>query len=323
MIKKTVSVIVPVYDVEKYLPRCIESICNQTYTYLEIIVVDDESPDNSGKIAEDYAKKDSRIKVLHIKNKGAAGARNIGLDAHTGDYVFFVDSDDWIESNTIEIMLKKLISSNADIVQCQYIDEYKSQSINHICDNQVEKYNDEEFIKDMIPHWENILIWNKIYKSHLFDGVRFVEGRCIDDEFLTYKVVSNASNVVIIKDYLYHYINRKSGAMGNPQKKKQRHKDQVDFVTQRYSFLIDNYPNLKSVFLQHMCEVLMLVMRNGCYDEETYSYAKCKLKKYSKQVLKDKEIDRLFKKSIVKYLLRSKKNLQPEKERILSEDCFD
>lgn len=318
-----VSVIVPVYDVEKYLPRCIESICNQTYPYLEIIVVDDESPDNSGKIADDYANKYGRIKVLHIKNKGAAGARNVGLDAHTGDYVFFVDSDDWIESNTIEIMLKKLISSNADIVQCQYIDEYKSHSIKHICDNQDENYNDEEFIKDMIPHWENILIWNKIYKSHLFDDVRFVEGRCIDDEFFTYKVVSNSSNIVIIKDYLYHYINRKSGAMGNPQKKKQRHIDQVDFVTQRYSFLLDKYPNLKSVLLQHMCEVLMLVMRNGCYDKETYSYAKSKLKKYSKHALLNKEINLSFKKSILKYLLMFRNKLYPDSEKEIREDYFE
>lgn len=318
-----VSVIIPVYNVEKYLHHCLESICNQTYPYLEIIVIDDESPDNSGKIADALATKDSRIKVLHIKNRGAAGARNVGLDSLTGDYVFFVDSDDWIEPNTIEIMLKKLVDCGADIVQCQYVDEYKSQSINHICYNQVERYSDEEFIEDMIPHWENILIWNKIYKSQLFNGVRFIEGRCIDDEFFTYKVVSNSSDIVIIQNYLYHYINRKSSAMGNVQKNKQRHIDQVDFVTQRYPYLTNKYPRLKGKLLKHLCEVLMSVMRNGCNDTETYSYAKSKLRKFGKQALLNKEIDLSYKKSILKYLFGAQKKLHPDVKKEFREDYFD
>ncbi len=323
MTNSIVSVIIPVYNVEKYLSHCLESVCNQTYPFLEIIVIDDESPDSSGKIADDFAIKDNRIKVLHIKNRGAAGARNVGLDNCTGDYVFFVDSDDWIEENTIEVMLNKLIHSNVDIVQCQYFDEYKSQSIKHKCNHQAEEYDDEEFIGDMITHWEDSLIWNKIYKSQLFNGVRFIEGRCIDDEFFTYKIIANSDKIAIVPNYLYHYLSRKSSAMGSDNKSKQRQIDQVDFVMQRYSVLIHMYPKLKKQLLQHMCEVLMFVMRNSGNAQDAYVYAKSHLKRYAIPALLHKGINVSMKKSIAIYLFGNKKRLQPDAKIDIREDYFD
>lgn len=319
-----VSVVIPVYNVEKYLSQCLESVCNQTYPYLEIIVVDDESPDNSGNIADDFAKKDNRIKVFYIKNRGAAGARNFALDNCTGDYIFFVDSDDYIDRVTIENMVKILTVNAADIVQCQYIDEYIDKSVKHNCIFTENIFNDENFIKDMIPHWEDILIWNKLYKSNLFDNVRFVEGRCIDDEFFTYKVIMNASKIVVIDDFYYHYRNRKSSAMGDKEKQNQRHIDQVDFVTERYEPLSKAYPKLIPVLLEHLAEVLMSVMHNSGNIEETRLYAKSKLKKYFWKVITNKNVSLNIKKSVVMYLF--KKNTQVITQNNVSdlqEDYFD
>lgn len=319
-----VSIIMPVYNVEKYLSQCLESVCNQTYPYLEIIVVDDESPDNSGNIADDYAKKDDRVKVFHIKNRGAAGARNFGLDNCTGDYIFFVDSDDWIEKDAIESMIEKMNSNNCDMVLCQYYDEHTDKSVEHKFLENSFVCTDEEFVKDMVKKWEYILNSNKIYKADAIKNIRFVEGRCIDDEFFTYKAVLNMDRVYICNEYLYHYRMRKSSAMGDVTKQNQRHIDQVDFVTERYEPLSKAYPKLIPVLLEHLAEVLMSVMHNSGNIEETRLYAKSKLKEYFWKIISNKNVSLNIKKSVIMYLF--KKNTQvitQNKVGNLQEDYFD
>lgn len=308
-----VSVVIPVYGVERDLPKCLDSVCCQTYSNLEILVIDDESPDLSGKIADEYAEKDSRVKVFHIKNRGAAGARNVGLDNCSGKYIFFVDSDDWLEANAIEIMIEKLNKDDCDVVQCQYIDEYINKSENHIYHEDHSKCDDKQFIKDMIPHWEYILIWNKLYKKELFENVRFVEGRCIDDEFFTYKVIANSKKITLINDFLYHYRLRKSGAMGNVAKVRQRLIDQIDFVTQRYGDLIQKYPDLKVCLLEHLLEVLMMVLRNSGNYVDVYKEAKKHFNKYGFKALLNSSISLSMKKSIISYMLKNRKKHQPDK----------
>lgn len=310
-----VSVIIPVYNVEKYLSDCLESVCNQTYTSLEIIVVDDESPDNSGKIADEFSKKDQRVKVLHIKNRGAAGARNAALDICTGDYIMFVDSDDWLENNAIEIMMKHMISNNCDMVLCQYYDEFIGAAEKHTFLESDFVCSDCDFVRDMIKKWEYIINWNKIYKASAIGKIRFVEGRCIDDEFFTYKAVLNMNKIFICTDYLYHYRMRKSSAMGSTKNKNQRHIDQVDFITQRYEPLKKAYPQLKPMLLTHMAEVLMSVIRNSKDVKETFLYAKKKLREYSVEILLNGKVSLQTKKSVLVYLLKSPNNIAcPEKE---------
>lgn len=306
-----VSVIMPVYNVDKYLSQCLDSVCNQTYNKLEIIVIDDESPDDSGKIADEFAARDKRVKVFHIKNRGAAGARNYGLDNCTGEYIMFVDSDDWLELNAVEELIRSLVSNDADIVQCLYADEYTDNTVKHICESKDSTCSDEEFIQGMIPHWEYILIWNKLYKAELFKNIRFVTGHCIDDEFFTYRVIMNAKKIYFLNNYLYHYRQRKSSAMGNQKLQKQRFIDQVDFITTRYIPLLHAYPDLKASLLAHLAEVLMSVMRNGCKDFDVYRYAKKKLKKYNLQILFCRGIEKSIKKSTIVYMLGSAKKLIP------------
>lgn len=300
-----VSIIMPVYGVEKYLPQCLESVCNQTYPYLEIIVVDDESPDNSGKIAEEFAQKDSRIKVLHIKNRGAAGARNIALDICTGKYVFFVDSDDWIDKDMVELLINRMVNDNSQIAQCQYIDEYLNESLAHSYIESDKVCTDEEFVKDMISKWEYIINCNKIYLKDIIKDIRFIEGGCIDDEFFTYKVICNSSRISLSRGYYYHYRMRKSSAMRNPEKEKQRFNDQIDFVTIRYNDIKNAYPSLKSKFACHLAEVLMFVMRNGFEYKDVFSRAKSELKKHLKDVILDKGIEKNIKKSVLMYLIKN------------------
>lgn len=301
----TVSVIIPVYGVEKYLQQCLESVCRQSYQNLEIIIIDDESPDLSGKIADDFAASDQRIKALHIKNRGAAGARNIGLEASTGDYIMFIDSDDWVEPDMVEKLLQILIREKCDIVQCQYMNETCIESVKQEYHAGERVCNDADYIKEMISKWEYVLIWNKIYRKSVIKDIRFVEGRCIDDEFYTYKVIMNARKIVLCNQYLYHYRLRKSGAMGNVQKVRQRFYDQADFITLRYPVLCSAYPELKKQLCMHMLEVLMSVMRNGAEYACVYRYAKARLMRYGIPALVS-DIDMTTKKSILIYMVSSR-----------------
>lgn len=320
-----VSIIIPVYGVEKYLAQCLESVCGQTYSNLEIIVIDDESPDMCGEIADAFAEKDSRVKVLHIQNRGAAGARNVGLDVCTGDYVMFVDSDDWLELHTVERMMTVFYQENGDIVQCQYMDEYKHGSMCHTYIEQDHVCNAMEFVQDMIRRWEYIINCNKIYRRNVVHDLRFVEGRCIDDEFYTYRAILNAKKIVLITDYLYHYRQRKSSATENKGNEKQRLKDQVDFVTQRYEPLCQAFPKLKSKLLEHMAAALMSVMRNGAEYEECYQVAREQLKKKWLQIVLMSGIHWNVKKSVVVYLLTSRETFLGKKDRTIStqEGHFD
>ncbi len=303
---KKVSIVIPVYNVEKYISECLESLANQTYSNLEIIVIDDETKDSSGRIADSFAKEDPRFVVKHIKNRGAAGARNVGLDLVTGDYIMFVDSDDWVEPDTVEIMVNKLESTGSEMVMCQYYDEYLHCSNSHSIVDEEHSYNSLEAMREYINHWEYPLIWNKIYRAELIGDIRFVEGRCIDDEFFTYQLFAKIKKFFLIPDILYHYRQRKSGAMRNPEKVKQRSRDQVDFVTLRYISLKDRFPVLRARLLEHMCEVYMLVLRNTEPSSYEYKYAKKHLRKYSKKALL-MPIENNIKKAIIYHLF--KKNL--------------
>lgn len=303
-----VSIIIPVYKVEKYLEQCLESVCSQTYQNLEIIIIDDESPDRSGLIADKFAEKDDRIHVEHIKNRGAAGARNVGLDLCSGEYIMFVDSDDWLELNAVKIMMDAISKNQCDIVLCQYWDEFVNRSEHHSFMYETGVKTSQEFALGMIHSWEYIINWNKIYRKKVIEGLRFLEGRCIDDEFFTYKAVIRAQKTILVEDYLYHYRMRKSSAMGNPANQKQRLTDQVDFVTERFKPLCEAFPDLKTPLLCHKMEVLLSVMgRSSCFPD-VYAKARKELKRDFWRTIIDAGIDINIKKSCIAYLFRKNQN---------------
>ena len=216
---KKISIIVPVYRVEKYLDRCIESLVNQKYKNIEIILVDDGSPDNCPKMCDEWAKKDSRIKVIHKENGGLSDARNYGLNIATGDYIGFVDSDDFVSVEMYKTLIELLESNDADISICQYakfskgsIPAFTNEEKIHIFRDSNETLN--HLFCGNIPVVN--AVWNKLYKKELFDGIRFPVGLIFEDRFITHKIILKSRKSVVIMSKLYGYlVNREESIMGN------------------------------------------------------------------------------------------------------------
>lgn len=203
-----ISIIIPIYNVEKYLTECLQSLLAQTYKNLEIILVDDGSPDNCGKICDKYAKKDSRIKVLHKKNGGLSDARNNGINIATGKYICFIDSDDYVDKCFIEKLYRNMKKDNVKLIQCNIlrVDE-KCNILKKVGYDTCEIKSGKEIIKEQygVHVIENTVVWNKMYAKELFDDIKFPVGKIHEDEFVTYKIIYNLDRVAIINDYLYNY----------------------------------------------------------------------------------------------------------------------
>jgi glycosyltransferase involved in cell wall biosynthesis len=210
-LNKTVSVIVPIYKVEDYLAKCIESILQQTYHDIEIILVDDGSPDNCGAICDNYAKTDSRIKVIHQKNGGLSCARNAGLDIATGDYIGFVDSDDWIDPDMFERLMQVIIENNADIVSCGLKHIFNDRIIAQQTDKII-NYNNEEAIKDLLEqHFLRFEVWNKLYRKDIISELRFKPGQIHEDVYFTSNVFIKSSKIIYLDRPMYNYLQERYG----------------------------------------------------------------------------------------------------------------
>lgn len=202
-----ISVIVPIYNVEKYLHRCIESIINQTYTNLQIILVDDGSPDNCGIICDEFAQKDSRIKVIHQKNKGVSAARNAGLEVATGEYVGFVDPDDYIDEQMYGNMLDALRETNSDLVICGY--DYVNEQGNVLRpyeEKDVQILTQKEYMSmqfDMPPTIRHT-VWNKLFKARSWGNLRFPENlKSSEDVVVLTEYAKRIEKIIFIHKPLY------------------------------------------------------------------------------------------------------------------------
>jgi len=242
-----ISIIVPVYKTEPYLRKCLESIVSQTYKNMEIILVNDGSPDNCGEICDKYASIDSRIKVIHQKNGGLSAARNAGLRIASGEYIGFVDSDDWIENDMFETLYLGALKYGADIAICGYFYEdcakYKEVKEEHtvLLD-----------CKDALHHL--ILdktftnhVWNKLFKNKLFEGVYFPEGRIFEDIATTYKLFEKTDKVVYLNSCKYYYRQREDSIVGSGTMHGAA--DKCIMMCNRYMDLMEKYPEEKDIFL--------------------------------------------------------------------------
>lgn len=233
-----VSVIVPIYNVEKYLPKCIDSLINQTMKDIEIILVNDGSPDNCRFICEGYAEADKRIKVINKKNGGLSSARNAGLKEAKSDYIVFVDSDDWINIHMVEMLYEEMKKNNADIVQCRYknvIDENINEGIDkNITSQTVSNIDALRNLYKNDTYLETVVTWNKLYKKSLFDGIQFPEGKLNEDEFTTHKLLYKSKKVVLINQKLYYY--RKTPDSITNSKVSIRRLDKLQAVKERLYF---------------------------------------------------------------------------------------
>lgn len=210
-----VSIIIPVYNVKKYLKKCIESIVNQTFRDIEIIIINDGSTDGSCKLLAQM--KDERIVIINKENEGLSSARNVGIEMAKGKYLAFVDSDDWVASEYIEKMYDVCEKYDCDIVQCSYEDVYSEDiGISEETKNVTPMfYSGKEFsyATYTLLSWECNLSWNKLYRRELFEEIRFPKGKIHEDEFTTYKIVWNSCKIGVISNKLYYYRHRAGSIM--------------------------------------------------------------------------------------------------------------
>jgi len=257
MEKPLISIIVPVYNVEAYLPKSLDSIINQTYENLEIIVVNDGSTDNSPQICEEYAKRDSRIKLLHKKNGGLSSARNAGLDIANGEYIGFVDSDDYIEENMYLEMLNSLKKYDANLVICSY---FSDREIKYPCEKSMLVNVDFVFklyLKDQIQAYA----WNKLYSKDIFKDIRYTDGILFEDMDVFLPILKKAEKIVLLNDKLYHYIKRKNSIINSIFNIKQV--KCLDIIESHKGYLDGIYDNLikeRSMFLSWwlLCQMKQL-----------------------------------------------------------------
>jgi glycosyltransferase involved in cell wall biosynthesis len=294
-----ISVVVPVYKVEPYIRRCIESIIGQTYTNLEIFLVDDGSPDCCGKICDEYAQKDSRIKVIHKVNGGVSDARNVALDLATGEYITFIDSDDYVSKYYIEYLYNNLLKEKADISCCGVKVFFKDAGVINdmpgLIDDNLKVFDTASAIKEMLysKYFSNSPC-GKLYKLELFNNIRYPRRKLFEDMFATYKLIDVASNVVYGPQKLYYYFRgRKESITGSVEIDKRM--DVIEAEKEIMLFLEDKYPDIINAIYYKIvvsCFATLARVKNKNYTnnknvEELWKF----IKLYRANVIKDKSVD--------------------------------
>ena len=259
-----ISIIVPVYNVEKYLKRCINSILNQTFKNFELILVNDGSTDNSLNICKNYKEKDGRIQLISQTNKGLSAARNTGLKYAKGKYVCFVDSDDFIEKEYLSLLLSNIEKYNSDIAMCEYYltneegRKYSISRLNEPKDIHVllgEKTFSYFYKEDCVP---NVVAWNKIYLRSLFDNIKYDEGHYFEDELIAPFLFYKARRVSFLRVPLYNYVQRPGSIMNTPLTLK-KVEDLILMFNQRMHFLYGRNKTLYRLAVQQYKDWLVTV----------------------------------------------------------------
>ncbi len=238
-----ISIIVPVYNVEKYINRCVESIINQSYTNLEIILINDGSTDNCPIMCDKWAIKDKRVKVIHKENGGLSDARNVGLNNANGKFIAFVDSDDWVHYDYISSLYHTLIEYSSDISACDISIAYEGEAFS------ISEFNNDSFccypedaLRSLIQgKGFRAVVWNKLYKKELLINEYFEVGKYHEDEFFTYRIISKAQKLSYTRKTLYYYFQR-SGSIMNSFSVKHLDSFEAQFI--RIGFLKNKYPSL-------------------------------------------------------------------------------
>ena len=264
-----ISIIVPVYNVEKYLNKCIESILNQTFNKFELILVNDGSTDKCGEICDQYKKHDSRIKVIHKQNGGLSSARNAGLEIACGKYIGFIDSDDWIDFSMYDTLYKLAKEYDADIVQCNFTKAYddndiKIDSYEDVKNKDVRIIDKNKALSNLMGDQEicvqSVVSWNKLYKKKLFNNIRFPKGKIHEDEFTTYKLFDKCEKIVLTNEKLYFYRQTPNSIMNSKFNNKrldfiEAREEQLDYFRNTnkyiYELIMYNYEiNLKEFYFK-------------------------------------------------------------------------
>lgn len=297
--EKLITISVPVYNAEKYLSKCIESIINQTYTNLEILLIDDGSSDNSYEICNEYSKRDSRILVIHKENGGLCSSRNVALDCMTGDYIMFVDCDDWIEYNMVAYLYENLLENDLDIISCGGFDHMESTGKVSVKQRKGTKiFNSEEALLDFYTNQNYTFdaIQCKLYKKECFENIRFVLGRTTDDTLTTPMIMHVCKKMGYFDIPLYNYLVREGSMTRTPYNQHSIDKvlaylDNIDFISKNYPRVL---PFIKVRLISAVVtNILKLELTNQCqlYESDMKQYKKLiddytPSKKYLSTILK-------------------------------------
>ncbi len=239
-----ISVIVPVYNVENYLKKCLNSLLNQNYSNYEIIVVDDGSTDYSGKICDDFANKYSIITVVHKKNGGLSSARNKGLEIAKGSLISFVDSDDYVSNNFLSELYKNMMLYKSNISICSMYYCFKNKNIKRISSNSLSLMDFEQaFIEMNRGNYFDMAVWNKLFKKNLFDNIKFPVGKKSEDYYVMYLLFEKAQIISYVPKHLYYYVQREN-SISKSKNINYDHlyaaKQQLDYIKERgYTKLIN------------------------------------------------------------------------------------
>ena len=265
--KDLVSVIVPVYRVEAYLPRCIESLLNQTYSNLEIILVDDGSPDSCPEMCDRYAQQDRRIRVIHQENGGIANARNVGLAASTGEYLTYVDSDDWVENVYVEKLLRLLKEHDADLATCHELWTADTEATIKHTDEHVEVFDTWQALETMLYQRDfDVGPHGKLYKTHICKPHRYPVGMLFEDLGNTYKIVADCRKVVCTDQQYYFYFQSTNSITRS--KFDRRRLAVVKLMDELYDFVMQCYPSLEKAVSARKFGVYCYILRQLPEDGE-------------------------------------------------------
>ena len=260
-----ISIVVPIYNVEKYLNRCVDSILNQTYHNIEVILVDDGSPDLCGSICDEYQKKDMRIKVIHKKNGGLSDARNTGIKIAHGEYLTCIDSDDFVSPFFLDNLWTAMEKNKCEIATSWFVDYYEGDKIpkaQKLDIKDIQVLNREKFYERLLyQDGVEVSAWGKLYKSSLFQGVEYPVGKLYEDIPTTYLLVEKAIRIAVIPNVDYFYFQRKTSiAQATFCIKKM---DAIRHMDDFRKFITVNYPSLKKAaecrYFSTVCNIIFQI----------------------------------------------------------------
>lgn len=306
-----ISIIVPIYNVERYLKKCIDSLINQTYKNIEIILVNDGSKDNSIKICDEYVKSDNRIKLFHKENGGLADARNYGMKFVTGKYVTFVDSDDIISKNMIEILYNNLIENNAQISECEFFRFCNESEIsNNINDSK--KYtvsNMKDKCKALLQDKANSNVCGKLFLTELWNDIEFPKGKYYEDQFTFYKVLFKTNIIVHNKSQLYFYRRNPNSIVASMNKVKAA--DFIEATENMTDAIVKRYPEFKNEYINMNLITRLKVMisinkKEYIKNKDFYKNIDKYIKNNSSKIINNNEISKKNKIKVKLYVTNKK-----------------
>lgn len=312
--KELISVIIPIYKVENYLDKCLKSVLCQTYKNLEIILVDDGSPDRCGIISDNYAALDDRVIVIHKENGGLSDARNAGIEIATGEYITFIDSDDYVSRDYVETMYQNIIETQSDIsivdVNLVYEDDYYNINKESSDDERVLTYSNVDAIKKTLSVSLRQSAWGKLYKAYLFNEIRFPKGKLYEDLAVVYQLLSISKRVVYSTKKLYQYLIRNNSIMQSDFSMKQL--VEIEIIDEVMDYVESKYPEFYIETNGRRIYSYLVTLKRIMYSENSKNYIKekreihKKIKMHRHGLLFTRKINMNLKVKLITYFISEK-----------------